>query len=284
MVRNSADEKTAREYLQSRLEEAELWNPRMAVILGSGLGGGSPEIENVLEFTFDEVPGMPRCNVPGHDGLIRFGSYGVMTVMVQLGRLHYYQGLDMEKVTLPICLMAGMGVERILMINTAGALNPAYARGNMMLIRDHINLMGANPLRGVCDAEGNPAFQELSNLYDQDAEDDLMQRSRMSGWPLAEGVLVGVSGPSYETAAELRFMRLVGGDAVSMSIVPEAIVARFLGVSVTGLSVITNTWDLRMPHAVSHEEVLKTAEEAAPTMRDIITAWLDRSAGLEDST
>ncbi|OFW56489.1 MAG: hypothetical protein A2W01_06110 [Candidatus Solincola sediminis] len=280
MVTLNPAEEEAEEYLHSKLEEAELWNPRLGVILGSGLGGSSPQIENILEFNFNEIPGLPPCKVPGQEGVLRFGSYGVITVMLQLGRLHYYQGLDMEQVTLPVKLMEKLGVKRIFMINTAGGLNPAYSRGDFMLIRDHINLMGVNPLRGACDAEGNPAFQELSNLYDQEAEDDLMQRSAISGWPLTEGVLVGVSGPSYETAAELRFMRLVGGDAVSMSIIPEAIAARFLGISVTGLSVITNTWDLRMPHAVSHNEVLKTAEETAPILKEVITAWLDRSTSL----
>lgn len=277
---NNPEERAAGGFLLSRVEDAGLSNPRMAVILGSGLGKASPDIENVLEIPFNEIPGMAKCNVPGHEGLLHFGNRGVSPVLVQLGRFHYYQGLDMGQVTLPVRLMASIGVERVFMINTAGALNPAYDRGSMMLVRDHINLMGANPLRGFCDIDGNPAFQELSSLYDLDAGDDLMQRSQLSSWPLAEGVLVTMSGPSYETAAELRFIRLVGGDAVSMSIVPEAIVARFLGMSVTALSVITNIWDLRRPHKVSHDEVLRTAEEASPVLKEIITAWLDRSAGL----
>ncbi len=278
-METSGEDKVAERFLRFGIEEAGLQVPSLAVVLGSGLGGAAPDLEDILEVSFTDVPGMPPCNVPGHEGVFRFGKYGALTVLVQFGRLHYYQGLDMAKVTLPVRMMASLGVKRVFAINTAGGLNPAYDRGNMMLIRDHINLMGANPLRGVCDSDGHPAFQELSNLYDQEAEDDLMERSRLSGWPLAEGVLVGVSGPSYETAAELRFMRLAGADAVSMSIVPEAVVARYMGVSVTGLSVITNIWDLRMVHAVAHEEVLNTAKEAAPILADIITAWLDRSAG-----
>jgi purine-nucleoside phosphorylase len=272
--------KTAEEFLQARLEEAELWEPRLAIVLGSGLGAAAPDIGNTLEFAWDQVPGMPAARVPGQEGLLRFGNYGVVSVLVQLGRYHYYQGLDMAQVTMPIRIMSGLGIKAVFMINTAGGLNPAYGKGDMMLIRDHINLMGENPLRGVSDEQGNPAFQELSNLYDQEAEDELMQRSQPSGWPLAEGVLVGVSGPSYETAAELRFMRLLGGDAVSMSLIPEAIVARHAGITVTGLSVITNVWDLRTTHAISHEEVLQTARETAPVLKDIITAWLDRAAGL----
>ena len=265
----------ARDFLLARLRKAGHSEPRLAVVLGSGLGKAAPDLEGVLELPCGEVTGWPECGVPGHAGILRFGGFGGTEVLVQLGRLHYYEGLDMGEVTFPARLMAGLGVKRAFMSNAAGALNPVYERGQLMLVRDHINLMGVNPLRGMRYPGGDPAFLDLSNLYDEKAGNALMERSQVEGWPLGEGVLVAVSGPTYETGAELRFMRLVGGDAVSMSLVPEALVAHLLGVSVTAVSVITNVWDLRRPHAVSHQEVLRTAGEASPVLKEIITAWLN---------
>lgn len=268
-------EREARDFLSSHLHEAGLPAPRMAVVLGSGLGDAAPELDNAVDVDCRDVPGWPECGVPGHAGILRFGARKGMGVLEQLGRLHYYEGLDMGAVTFPVRVMAAMGVEKVFMANAAGALNPVYERGYLMLVRDHINLMGGSPLRGMRDPSGCPAFLDVSSLYDRDAGDVLMEKSKASGWPMEGGVLVGVSGPTYETGAELRYMRLVGGDAVSMSLVPEALVAHYLGLAVTAVSVITNIWDLRMPHAISHREVLDTAAEAAPLLKEVITAWFD---------
>ncbi|RJP35285.1 MAG: purine-nucleoside phosphorylase [Actinobacteria bacterium] len=265
----------ARSYLISLLRETGLAAPRMGVVLGSGLGGATPQLEGTCEVDCREVPGWPACSVPGHAGKLCCGSYGGTVVMVQQGRPHYYEGLDMGAVTFPVVIMAAMGIEKVFMANAAGALNPVYERGCLMLVRDHINLMGSNPLRGMRDGEGNPAFLDVSSLYDEPSGDALMENGKARGWPMEGGVLVAVSGPTYETGTELRYMRLVGGDAVSMSMVPEALVAHYLGISVTAVSVITNVWDLRRPHATSHREVLDTAAEAAPILRDVITSWLD---------
>lgn len=211
----------------------------------------------------------------GHEGILRYGRWSGTPVLIQLGRLHYYQGLDMNEVTLPVRLMAGLGVRAAFMSNAAGALNPMYDRGQLMMIRDHINLMGVNPLRGMRDSSGQPAFLDVSDLYDEKAGDLLMERARLSAWPMEEGALVAVPGPSYETGAELRFMRLIGGDAVSMSLVPEALVAHYLGISVTAVSVLTNVWDLRRPQPISHQEVLSTAQKTAPVLKEVITTWLE---------
>jgi purine-nucleoside phosphorylase len=268
----------ARKYLLLSLREGGFSAPRLAVVLGSGLGAACPDLESSMEFPCSEVPGWPAGGVPGHEGSIRIGRYGEEEVLVQLGRLHYYEGLDMREVTFPISLMAELGVENIFMSNAAGALNPAYERGCLMLLRDHINLMGENPLRGMRNPDGTPAFVDVSNLYDLNEGDFLMERAQTSHWPLAEGVLVAVCGPTYETGAELRYMRLLGGDAVSMSLVPEALVAHFHGMTVTAASVITNIWDLRRPHPVSHKEVLRIAEETSPILKDVIAAWMDQAA------
>lgn len=268
-------EEEASRFLASSCEKAGISSVRAAVVLGSGLGEAAPELEGVVEIPFSEIPGWPEVGVPGHAGTLLVGAYGKLGILVQRGRPHYYQGLEIEEVTFPVRVLAGLGVERLFLCNAAGALNPTFERGYHMLVRDHINLMGVNPLRGMRDAAGNPAFLDVSALYDQRAGDYLLERARVDGWPLVEGVLVAVSGPSYETAAELRFLRLVGGDAVSMSLVPEALAARFLGMSVTGMSVITNAWDLRRPHPVTHKDVLRTAEQATPILREMIAAWLD---------
>lgn len=265
----------ARDFLRTRLADAGLAAPGAAVVLGSGLGDAAPDLDGIIEVTCDEVPGWPAGGVPGHAGVLRFGNRKGRVVLVQQGRLHFYEGLDMEAVTFPIHIMAELGIERAFFSNAAGALNPVYERGYLMLIRDHINLMGENPLRGARDDLGEPAFLDVSSLYDEADGDFLMEKSRSSGWPMQGGVLVAVSGPSYETGAELRYLRLVGGDAVSMSLVPEALVAHYRGMSVTAVSVITNTWDLRKPHAVSHSEVLRTARDASPLLKEVVSAWLD---------
>ena len=264
----------AGEYLESRLRDAGIPSSRAAVVLGSGLGQAAPYLEKTVDVDWCDIPGWPECGVPGHAGILRFGRYGDAGLLVQAGRIHYYEGREMEEVTFPVRVMAFLGVEKVFMANAAGALNPVYDRGYLMLVRDHINLMGANPLRGLRDSGGSPAFLDVSSLYDEAAGDRLMEMSKASGWPMEGGTLVAVSGPSYETGAELRYMRLVGGDAVSMSLVPEALMAHYLGLSVTAVSVITNVWDLRRPRPTSHGEVLNTAEEAAPLLHEVVTAWL----------
>ncbi len=274
MERHSGSEQASR-FIASLCGKEGIPRVREAVVLGSGLGEAIPGLDRAVEIPFSEIPGWPEAGVPGHEGVLVFGECRGRGVLMQKGRLHYYEGLEMGEVTFPVRVMAELGVERLLLCNAAGGLNPAYERGCLMLVRDHVNLMGVNPLRGMRDAAGNPAFLEVSSLYDREAGDRLMERAPSAAWPLCEGVLVGVSGPSYETGAELRFLRLIGGDAVSMSLVPEALVGRWLGMRVTGVSVITNVWDLRMAHPVTHEDVLRTAEQAVPTLREIIAAWLD---------
>lgn len=269
---------SAARFLASLLEEKGFPFPVEAVVLGSGQGEAVPETERAVEASFDEIPGWPRAGVPGHAGTVILADWGGKGVLFQKGRLHYYEGLTMGEVAFPVRVLASLGVRRLLLCNAAGALNPAYEPGFLMLVRDHVNLMGVNPLRGVRDTAGAPAFVDLSDLYDAGCADFLLGRAQAEGWPLVEGVLVAVSGPSYETGAELRFLRLIGGDAVSMSMVPEALYARYLGMRVNGVSVITNTWDLRRPHPISHEEVLRTASAAAPLLRELIRSWLEYEA------
>lgn len=270
-----AGDQEALDYLLSRIEQEGHPRPELAVILGSGQSAAAPDLTADFELAFSEIPDWPQGKVEGHEDILRYGRWSGTPVLIQLGRLHYYQGLDMSEVTLPVRLIAGLGVRAAFMSNAAGALNPIYDKGHLMLIRDHINLMGVNPLRGVRDPSGQPAFLDVCDLYDEKAGDQLMERARLSAWPMEEGALVAVSGPSYETGAELRFMRLIGGDAVSMSLVPEALVAHYMGISVTAVSVLTNVWDLRRPQPISHQEVLNIAEKTTPVLKEVITAWLE---------
>lgn len=265
----------AAEHLRRLFEGRDGFPPRAAVVLGSGLSTACPRLDGECEVPFGEVPGWPESSVPGHRGCLRLGSWKGKGVLLQLGRLHYYEGHAMSTVTLPVQVMHLLGVERILLTNAAGGLNPLYLQGSLMLVRDHINLMGENPLRGVRDDSGRPVFLDLSTLYREDVGDRLVQFASSVGVELNEGVLVAMAGPTYETPAELRFLRVVGGDAVSMSLVPEAIVAHYLGMAVTGISVITNVWDLRRPLPLSHREVLEAAGRASDPLRGLIEAWLD---------
>lgn len=262
-------------HLRTVLAEIGLTSLKKGVVLGSGLGEAAPELENAVEIPFSEVPGWPACGVPGHRGVLLCGRRSGEGIWVQMGRPHFYEGLSMGEVTFPVRVMAELGVERLFLSNAAGGLNPAFEKGDLMLVRDHINLMGENPLRGVRYPSGEPAFLDVSDLYREAVGDSLMERAKAAGWPLTEGTLVAVSGPSYETGAELRFLRLVGGDAVSMSLVPEALYARYLGMEVTGVCVITNTWDLRRPHPVSHREVLETSRIACGLLKEVIEGWMD---------
>ncbi len=242
-----------------------------AVVLGSGLQEpsyldaetGSGELE------FGRIPHMPVPTVPGHRGTFQYGEIGAAKVIVQRGRIHYYEHGSLEDVTFSLRVLKRMGVDKVVMANAAGALNPTYERGYLMLVRDHINLLGDNPLIGRR-ADPRNRFVELSSAYDEEMGDLALNFAQMLGAKMVEGILVCVSGPSYETGAELRFLRVIGGDAVTMSVVPEVIFAHYLGMRVVAISCITNVWDLRRPYPISHEEVLQTARTQAKALEKIV--------------
>jgi purine-nucleoside phosphorylase len=271
-----AHEATA--FLRERMQEEGITRPAWAVVLGSGLqeppylDPGSP----VLEWGFEEIPHQPGSSVPGHRGRLQAGFIEGQAVLVQRGRVHYYECLDFNAVTFYLRIMRALGVERVILTNAAGALNPVFERGDLMLVRDHINLMGSNPLLYFESGE-EANFLDLSDAYDEALGDLAISIARGQGARMEEGTLVAVTGPCYETGAELRFFRLVGGDAVSMSTVPEVIFARRLGLLVTAISCITNVWDLLRPHALGHAEVLETASATAPSLEGIIRGLIRES-------
>lgn len=240
--------------------------PAIAAILGSGLGDLVSAIHDAVALPYEEIPHFARSTVPGHAGRLLIGTLEGVPIVVMQGRFHFYEGYPTQVLTLPVRVMHLLGASTLIVTNAAGGLNPAYRVGDFMLLRDHIGIpgmAGANPLAGPNDERFGERFPPLAMAYDAGLR--ALARSVATGWPdmtLHEGVYVMVSGPSYETGAELRFLRQIGADAVGMSTVPEVIVARHMGMRVLGLSLITNTATGEETEAVNHADVLATADAA----------------------
>lgn len=234
--------------------------PKTAVVLGSGLGNFASSIELSETFKYEDIPHFPTSTVEGHAGNLIFGKLHGKEIALLQGRFHFYEGYSMQEVVFPIRVLRQMGVEQLILTNAAGGLNPAQSVGDLMLITDHINLMGDNPLLGKnIDALG-PRFPDMHNTYTP----GLLELARKIETPATvhQGVYVGVSGPTFETPAEYKFLRIIGGDAVGMSTVPEAIAARHMGMDVFGVSVITDLGVEGKIGEVSHAEVQAEAEKA----------------------
>ena len=240
--------------------------PAIALILGSGLGDLANDVLDAVALPYAEIPHFLRSTVPGHAGRLLIGTLEDVPVVMMQGRFHFYEGYTLEALTLPVRVMRVLGAHTLIVTNAAGGLNPAYRPGDFMLIRDHINLpglTGANPLSGPNDERLGPRFPALARAYDAGLR--ALARTVAATWPeitLHEGVYVMVSGPSYETGAELKFLRTIGADAVGMSTAPEVVVARHVGMRVLGLSLITNTATGDDTEEVNHAEVLATADTA----------------------
>lgn len=233
--------------------------PRVGVVLGSGWGALLTGVENPTAVPYAEVPGMKVSSVPGHAGKWIFGTVNGQPCAIMSGRLHYYEGHALADVTLPVRIMKAMGVCVLILTNAAGAVNTAFEPGDLMLITDHINLTGANPLFGPNEDELGARFPDMSRVYDPALLDAARAVSREQGFPVREGVYTWMTGPSFETPAEIRMARLLGGDAVGMSTVPEAIVARHAGLRVLAASCMTNMAAGVLDQPLSHQEVLETA-------------------------
>ena len=253
--------------------------PRVGIILGSGLGGLAELIQESTEIPFQELPGWPVSTVMGHKGRLVLGKLEGIDVVVMQGRVHYYEGYGMAQVTLPVRVMQRLGVEVLIVTNAAGAIHPEYEPGDLMLIIDHINMIGmagANPLRGPNLDELGPRFPDMSLAYDPELSRVARQVAAESQILLHEGVYIGLSGPSFETPADLRFLRLTGADAVGMSTVAEVTVARHGGMRVLGFSGISNKANLDGSTITTHEEVLEAGRLIAPKLMSIIRGVLRR--------
>jgi len=233
--------------------------PRLAVVLGSGFHHVLAELRVAKKIAYAKIPGFPKPTVSGHAGELYFGHLGRTPVLVLSGRAHFYEGHLMERVTFTVRTLAAFGISDLLLTNAAGGINKNFRAGDFMVLTDHINLMGTNPLRGPA-IEGLPRFVDLTETYDKKLRGLLLKAGKISKQKLRSGVYLAVSGPNYETPAEIRAFAKLGADAVGMSTVPEAIVARQCGVNVAAVSCITNLAAGISKEKLSHTEVLETAE------------------------
>jgi len=263
-------------YLRERLP---LESIEVGIILGTGLGGVADAIEKAARIPYEEIPHFPVSTVKGHEGALIVGTLSGKRVMAQKGRFHYYEGYPMLLVVFPVRVMRALGAGTLIVTNAAGGLNPEFHAGDVMLITDHINLIGMgglNPLRGPNFDDFGPRFPDMSEPYDVQLQALARRVAIKASVPLQEGVYVCLAGPSFETPAELRFLRLIGADAVGMSTVPEVIIARHGGTRVLGLSGISNVPPVEgMPPAkTTHEEVLEAGRMLVPRLEAIIRGVL----------
>ena len=254
------------DYLRSRTDA----EPEMGMILGSGLGDFADTLENRLVIPFTDIPDFPAATVPGHAGAFVFGTKHGKSVVCLQGRLHYYEGHPMSVLTMPVRIMARLGVKTLLLTNAAGGVNKDYRPGDLMLITDHINYSGMNPLIGEHHESFGPRFPDVTDLYSSALRLKLKLAAVEAGIGLRQGVYMMFSGPSYETPAEIRMARILGADAVGMSTVPEAIVAAQCGIKCLGVSCITNLAAGVSPHKLSHQEVMETAAIAHDKFHSLV--------------
>lgn len=249
---------------------------RAAIVLGSGLGAFAEKVVAGVTIPFAEIPGFVRSTVEGHAGQLVIGDLNGVTVAIQQGRFHYYEGYDMEQVMLPVRTFGLLGIKDLILTNAAGSLNSDMPPGSLMMITDHINCFGVNPLRGLNDARFGPRFPDMTEVYDRalqavaEQEAAAISRERSGLDLLNKGIYCGLSGPTYETPAEVSMYRQLGADAVGMSTVPEAIAARHMGMRVLGISCITNFAAGMTDEAIDHSHVMTTGANAAEVFGELL--------------
>jgi purine-nucleoside phosphorylase len=256
---------------------------KTAVVLGSGLGAFADDIENAVRISYENIPHFQKSTVEGHAGQLVLGEMNGVSIAVQQGRFHFYEGYEMSQVMFPMRTFGVLGVKNIILTNAAGSTRTSNKQGTLMLIRDHINLMGVNPLRGANDERFGPRFPDLTQVYDiefqqiaDQAAKEIMQERVKQGIEakirqiLRRGVYCALSGPTYETPAEIRMYRMIGADAVGMSTVPEAIAARHSGMRVIGISCLTNMAAGMTDEVINHEEVMETGAKVADIFKELL--------------
>jgi len=255
--------------------------PKIGLILGAGRGSRADAVDGADFVSYQDIPFWPQSTVEGHKGRLVIGQLMGAPVIVQQGRSHFYEGYSMAEVTLPVRVMRRLGVETLIVTNAAGAINPQFVPGDVMLITDHIGLMGMtglNPLRGPNLDEFGPRFPDMSQAYNRDLLSLARKVAQQKQIVLQEGVYVGLSGPSFETPADLRFLRAIGADAVGMSTVPEVTVAHHAGMRVLGFSGISNKANLDGSTQTTHEEVLQAGQMIVPKLKAIIQGVLSQGS------
>lgn len=257
----------AAEYVQERFADRR---PETALVLGSGLGAVAESIDAPVIIDYSDIPDFPVSTVPGHAGRIVMGELEGKEVMVFQGRFHYYEGYSMEEVVLPVRVMALLGIRTLILTNAAGGINTSFEPGDLMCIRDHIKLTGLSPLRGTNIDEFGPRFNDMSDAYSGELRRIIHEAAARTGTTLREGVYAYMTGPSFETPAEIKMLRALGADAVGMSTVPEVIVAAHAGMKAAGISTITNMAAGILDQPLSHEEVMETGAMVKEKLLDLI--------------
>lgn len=260
--------------LETAVRDHSALAPRIGLVLGSGLGSLADRIEDAVAISFRDLPGWPSTTAPGHSGRLILGHLGGAPVACLQGRLHMYEGLSALQVVEPVLLMGRLGADTVLLTNAAGGVNPAFGAGTLMVIEDHLNLTGTSPLLGPNDDTIAPRFVDLSEAWDPELRRRLHAAGDAEGVPLERGIYAGLLGPAYETPAEVRMLRTLGADAVGMSTVMEVIAARWDGIRVCGISLITNPAAGLSPVPLSHEDVLSAADAAGPRLARVIIRFV----------
>lgn len=257
---------TAAAYLRAQLP----FTPDLALVLGSGLGALAEQIENAVIIPYRVVPGFPVSTAPGHAGQLVAGQLAGKNVLCMQGRFHYYEGHEMSAIALPVRVFKALGCRALILTNAAGGVNWDFNVGDIMLITDHINFMGANPLRGANDDTVGPRFCDMTHVYAPDLQEKARQVAKAQNVLLQSGVYLGYMGPSFETPAEIRAFRVLGADAVGMSTVPEAIAASHCGLPVLGLSLITNMAAGMAGKRLDGAEVIEIADQRGPVFQKLV--------------
>lgn len=254
------------DYIQNKIKD---FKPEIGIILGSGLGDFADSLQGV-RIKYSEIPGFENSTVAGHKGQLVFGEVQGKKAVVMQGRFHFYEGYHINRIVFPIKVMKKLGVKTLIITNAAGSVNKAFNAGDLLIITDHINLMGVNPLIGENDSTLGDRFPDMSDIYKHSLRDLAQKKGKELGLTMQKGVYAAMSGPSYETPAEINMLRIMGADAVGMSTVPEALVANYCGLDVLGISCITNSAAGVHPSRLSHAEVVETAEKVKEDFKKLI--------------
>jgi purine-nucleoside phosphorylase len=246
------------------------FTPEYGVILGSGLGSFTKDIKIEFTLPYSEIPNFPVSTVEGHQGALVFGKIGYKNVVAMQGRFHFYEGYDMKEVTFPIRVMKYLGIEKLIVSNASGGVNPQYKVGSIVLLKDQINMMPEHPLRGKNDERLGPRFVNMSEPFSKKMIGKVKEIAEKAGIELQDGVYLGLQGPTFETLSEYRMVSKLGGDCVGMSTVPEVIVARHMSLETFGISVITDIGDADNIESITHAEVLEAVKVAEPNVRKLI--------------
>ncbi|HEV8368930.1 MAG TPA: purine-nucleoside phosphorylase [Pyrinomonadaceae bacterium] len=250
--------------------------PRVAIVLGSGLGAFADDFEDAVAIPYEEIPGFAHSTAEGHAGRLVIGRIDQVPLVAMQGRVHFYEGYSLEQVTFPMRVFKLLGVKTLILTNAAGGVNVQFTQGALMVLSDHLNLMGDNPLRGPNDARFGPRFPDMTAVYSPELQEIVIEEARVLSVEVRRGVYAALAGPSYETPAEIHLLRNLGADAVGMSTVPEAIVARHMEIEVLGISCITNMAAGISDEPINHEDVMATGDRVRETFTQLLRRVVGR--------